>query len=121
MTIQVRDIENLPHRSKVDLLKGMISNAFLWWYQGTMKELDITGRTRLYKAFSWSSWQHQAQDPIGGVNPQIEAAQTILDQSTISTWVDKYLQHFTLAQFQSLYDQVTPEHIDSMDIRVELN
>lgn len=120
MTIQVQHIEELPHNDKVQLLKGMISNAFLWWYQGTMKELDIAGRTRFYKAFSWSSWQHDNMT-MGTVDPKLEAAEQILDQSTISSWVDKYLQHFTLAQFQSIYNQITPDHIDTIDIRVEFN
>jgi hypothetical protein len=99
----------------------MINNAFLWWYQGAMKDLNIVGRTRLYKAYSWSNWQHRQNAPIDDLDPQIEAARSILDQSTISTWVDKYLQHFTLSQFQSIYNQVTPDHVDTLDIRVEFN
>jgi len=121
MTIHVRDIEQLPHDRKVKLLKGMINNAFLWWYQATMKELDIIGRTRLYKAFSWASWRLQENGRLNDRDPQVEAVQNILDQSQISTWVDKYLQHFTLAQFQSLYQDVTPSNIDVMNVRVNFN
>lgn len=120
MNIQVKDIETLPHRSKVTLLKSMISNAFLWWYQDTMRELDITGRTRLYKAFSWTNWQHNQQDPMSNADPQQEAAAQILDQSTISTWADRYLRHFTLAQFNNLYKEAISHDVDQMDVRVDM-
>ena len=121
MNIQVKDIENLPVRSKITLLKSMISNAFLWWYKDTMRDLDIAGRTRFYKAFSWSSWQHRENDSMLGEDPQLMAASQILDQSTISIWVDSYLKHFTLAQFNTLYKDAIPHDVDFIDVRVEMN
>ena len=120
MNIQVRDIENLPHRSKVTLLKAMISNAFLWWYKGTMQELDINGRTRLYQAFSWSGTWNRDLDNFDTVDRKAEAAERILEQSTISTWTDRYLKHFTLAQFKNLYTDAIPHDIDKIDVRVEM-
>ena len=120
MNIQVKDIENLPARSKVTLLQSMISNAFLWWYQDTMRELDIAGRTRLYKAFSWSSWQYRENEPMSSVDPREEAATRILEQSTISTWTDRYLKHFTLAQFNRLYKEALPKEVDFIDVRVDM-
>ena len=44
----------------------------------------------------------------------------ILEQSTISTWTDRYLKHFTLAQFNRLYKEALPKEVDFIDVRVDM-
>ena len=118
MTISVENIETMSEELKMLLLQTLVKNSFLWWFKNTMQSLNIPQRTNHYKCFAWSSYYHR----LGGGSwedrhiRQIETCAAILNNSTISEWIDAFLKVSTLKSLTSILRNITSN--DNLEVRV---
>jgi len=98
MTINVTDIENMEPELKAELLRELIKGSYLWWFKDTLRSLNVPQRTNHYKAFSWSTTMHSTQFNTREENKLI-ACTRILASTTLSDWLNAYLQHWSIKGF----------------------
>ena len=98
MTINVTDIEQMEPELKAELLCELVRGSYLWWFRDTLRSLNVPQRTHHYKAFSWSQSNYSDQFDAREERRLIACTQ-ILDSTTISDWLNFYLQHWAVSGF----------------------
>tara|TARA_Y100000310_G_scaffold159287_1_gene158836 strand:+ start:123 stop:479 length:357 start_codon:yes stop_codon:yes gene_type:complete len=115
MTINVTDIESMKPEAKAELLCELVRGSYLWWFRDTLRSLNVPQRTRHYKAFSWSQSNHSDQFDTREERRLIACTQ-ILDSTTISDWLNFYLQNWAISGFVKKLQKV----LDREDIPVQI-
>lgn len=103
MTINVTDIEQMEPELKAKLLCELVRGSYLWWFRDTLRSLDVPQRTRHYKEFSnsgvrWSQGNYSAQFNDREERKLVACTQ-ILNSTTISDWLNFYLQRWAVSEF----------------------
>lgn len=108
--------ERLTHEDEVNLLCRLINGGHRHYLETQLREMNIPGRTKIYKSFGWSYGLYD-QSTEDRVNNQMRSTEEILRHSSIIDWVEQYCREYTLGSF---LDIATSADIDLNGINVRI-
>jgi len=104
--VNIQGLErNLAQGDKIELLTKLIMNADRGWFEHSLREFKVEGRTRIYKDFAWGWRSFEERDRLEEV--RLRHVTQLIQNNTISEWVNNYILQYPLRQFLLLFSSVT--------------
>jgi len=106
--IHVYELQNLNQREQHTLVFELIKRAERGWLNATLRKLEISGRTKIYKVFNYyNSYWGSLEKRDGRNQDQHEAVDTILELSNTDAWVDSFLEWYTIKALQDILQKTS--------------